>query len=397
MSVVELFPDFPDLYITHELAKRASAPADSHIEMIAVQELAVLMASDPDKLMPSFVDAAMALVGGVSAGVSVFEPDPAPGQFRWQWVRGAFARFDGSPTPRNFSPCGVTLDRGEVTLTRYPERAYSWIRDAGVVCPEVLLAPLHVRGSPDLGTMWIVAPNGGHFTAEHARAISDLAIFVAAALRMVVAERKLKAALSEQAMLAHEMAHRTKNLFAVAEGMIRVTARATQTVPEFAKTLTGRLHALADANALVSRDTGARLRAQRGGLLSDLLETVLRPHDATGHAITLDGPPVALGDSAINGLALIFYELATNAAKYGSLSLASGSLTVRWVEDGDTLALDWIERGGPPVADKVQTPGFGSGLLEATAERQFGGELECLWDRQGLVARLRLNRGRMAG
>ncbi|MET4717234.1 GAF domain-containing protein [Bradyrhizobium japonicum] len=181
-----------------------------------------------------------------SAGISIFEPDA--GQFRWHALAGELATFEGATTPRNFSPCGVCLDLAEPILMEHPERAYDWIRDAGITVPEVLLVPLTMKGTDAIGTLWLVAAGRGHFNKEHARVMAELSAFAGMALRTVQTEQRLKLALQQQETLMREMSHRIKNLFSVADSMVRMTARNAATKEELAETLSGRLHALAQAN-----------------------------------------------------------------------------------------------------------------------------------------------------
>ena len=166
----------PDLFITEALELRPRSPSDYIGEARAIREFAFGMADDPEHALPSFVDLALKLTGAVSGGLSLWERSPPPGVFRWRFLRGALSRFEGATTPRNFSPCGVTLDRNTTVLTLHPERVYTWISDAGVEAPEVLLVPLHLNGAEPLGTLWVVAEHEGYFTRDHAALLTELAI-----------------------------------------------------------------------------------------------------------------------------------------------------------------------------------------------------------------------------
>src|SRR5690606_30993592 len=121
------------------------------------------IAADPDNALPKFVALAMELTGASSAGLSLYESGPHDGVFRWTHLQGSFARFEDATTPRNYSPCGVTLDRDAPVLSRHPERYYEWISDAGIVVPEVLLVPLPIGAEEPLGTLWVVGDEEGHF------------------------------------------------------------------------------------------------------------------------------------------------------------------------------------------------------------------------------------------
>ena len=184
-----------DVFITDELDRRAPKKTDYLQEKLALQDLAMRMAEQPEEVLPRFVDLALEMTGGVSAGLSLYEADPDPGVFRWQYLRGALAPFEGATTPRDFSPCGITLDRNAPVLSLHPERVYGWIADANIIVPEVLLVPLYLGSKVPLGTLWIVSEREGHFDSGHARAMTELAAFVGIALRMVRGEQRLHQAL----------------------------------------------------------------------------------------------------------------------------------------------------------------------------------------------------------
>ena len=324
-------PAVADVFITAELQRRTPKKTDFLQEKLALQEMAAHMADRPAEVLPRFVDLAMGMTGGVSGGLSLYEPEPAPGVFRWQHLRGTLERFNGATTPRDYSPCGVTLDQNAPVLAAHPERVYDWKADANIVVPEVLLVPLYIGGTAPLGTLWIVSERSGHFDSGDARVMSELASFVGIALRMLQAERRLEQALAEQQTLAQEMSHRVKNLFAMTTGLVRLSAKDAGTKDDLVRLLSGRLRALADVHALVRRDFGAQhSAAPRSSDLGDLIRTIVQPYEkgdsGSKSRISIDGPPVSCADHAINGIALVLHELATNATKYGAPTRAKSML-----------------------------------------------------------------------
>src|SRR5277367_2695720 len=150
------------VFITDELHRRAPKKIDYQQEKLALQDLARQMADHPAEVLPHLVDLAIAICGGVSGGISLYEESPPPGVFRWHYLRGDLEKFAGGTTPRNFSPCGVTIDSQAPMLVEHPERYYTWVVEAAIALPECLLVPLYVGGAEPLGTLWIVSPVEGH-------------------------------------------------------------------------------------------------------------------------------------------------------------------------------------------------------------------------------------------
>ena len=166
----------------------------------------------------------------------------------------------------------------------------------------------------------------------------------------------------DQRILNEEISHRLKNMLAMVLSIAMQTLRnVTDRAP--VEAFERRIHALSTAhNVLLHRTwTAAPLR--------DVAQAVL---NAAGHGdrVTVEGPEIDLGPRATLSLSLLLHELATNAAKYGALSVPEGHVVMTWrIEDGgDTreLVLDWTERGGPAPVAPVQPRrvGFGSRLIQ---------------------------------
>jgi two-component sensor histidine kinase len=298
-----------DVYITEALYGRAAKSTDFQRETHALLDLARQMIDHPGDVLPRLVDLAIELCGGISGGISLYESMPKPGVFRWHYLRGNLAKFTGGTTPRQFSPCGITLDLNKTILAECPERVYTWLQDAGISLAECLLVPLYIGGSEPLGTLWIVSENKGHFDSGHARVMTELASFAGIALHMVRAEQSLMHSLEQQETLTREMSHRVKNMFAVVGGLIRVSAKAASTPAEMSDLLSGRMEALALANGLVRRsfvDTQVSECAD----LAEVVGKILLPYERTSEAsrFLLEGPSIWLGNHATNGVALVLHD-----------------------------------------------------------------------------------------
>ncbi len=163
-----------------------------------------------------------------------------------------------------------------------------------------------------------------------------------------VTERK--AAEDHIQFLMHEISHRSKNLLMVIQSIARRTARSAGSMEEFERRFERRLQGLAASHdVLVSKNW-------QGAPLADLVRRQLVPFaEIEGSRVELAGPDVVMTAEAAQALGLAIHELATNAIKYGALSAPSGKVSVSWKFDGEAgappaLLLNWIEQGGPPVA-----------------------------------------------
>ena len=197
----------------------------------------------------------------------------------------------------------------------------------------------------------------------------------------------------QERLLLREMNHRIKNLFALASGVVTLSAHSAKTAPELAEMVGNRLGALARAHALTLPEiTGTGTKIERSTTLAALLRAVLSPYVAAPHepagGMAIAGPEVLVGAKAATSFALLLHEFATNAAKYGALSSTAGAVSVEWSVDDDRLNLTWRERGGPTLAHEPDFQGFGSRLIARILEDTFRGKISRDWARSGLTIRL---------
>jgi len=192
-------------------------------------------------------------------------------------------------------------------------------------------------------------------------------------------------------LLARELSHRIKNIFAVVSGLVSLQARKRPEHKEFAEELIGTIRALGRAHDYV-RPAGADHRNSLLGLLSDLFS----PYASGGTTrVRVVGDDAAIAARAATPLALVFHELATNSAKYGALSEEEGSVELTIDDRGDNLVLLWIERGGPPPSGEL-AEGFGSRLVEMSVTGQLGGSWERRFEPDGLVCELVVSKAAIA-
>ncbi|HVY19459.1 MAG TPA: response regulator [Bauldia sp.] len=179
-----------------------------------------------------------------------------------------------------------------------------------------------------------------------------------------------------QLLLAREVDHRARNALAVVQAIVRLTRAASQ--EGYIEAVEGRIHALAQAHTLLSESRW------EGADVGTLVAEELAPYrNGDGTRVAVEGPALMLSPEKAQNLALALHELATNSAKYGALSAANGRLAVSWQTDGNMLALDWCEAGGPPV-QPPSSPGFGTKILNASIKHQIGGNVVWDWRPSGL-------------
>ena len=200
-----------------------------------------------------------------------------------------------------------------------------------------------------------------------------------------------KEAEERQSLLMREVDHRAKNALAVVQAVLRLTK--AETAQEFGRAIEGRVAALARAQTLLteSRWMGADLNAMLHGELDPFLG------NAGSTRVTFAGPALTVAPMAAQPLSMTLHELATNAAKYGSLSLPGGALDLAWKIDqaNDRLRLRWTETGGPAIAAPPAGRGFGSRVIRTTIHDQLGGEVAFEWQPTGLVCLMDLPLGRV--
>jgi PAS domain S-box-containing protein len=206
---------------------------------------------------------------------------------------------------------------------------------------------------------------------------------------------ELKKTRERQQLLLREMNHRVKNLFALTGSIIGLSARSAKSAQELAESARERLAALARAHALTFSHGEP---SPQPTTLQSLIRAIVAPFDEPeAPRIRNSGVDVPVSGGAVASLALLLHELATNAAKYGALSSAEGTIAIDCAEEGENVAVTWVERGGPPVAQPTSAEGFGGVLSRIAIMSQLGGEITRDWKREGLEIRLSAPRARLAG
>jgi two-component sensor histidine kinase len=298
------------------------------------------------------------------------------------WALPGEVRLVGRHRFADYGTIGPGLARGDTLVVT---NIKTDIRTAGHAEPftginirAMLNVPVRERGRT-VGLFFVHSPTVREWVPEEvafARNVAD---------RVQVGIARLRAE-EQQATLNHEISHRMKNTLAMVQAIATQTMRNAVDLDEARSALAARLVALGKAHDLLLSGT------RESASIDAILRGALALHDdAQADRLRMDGPPVQVGSRAALSLALIVHELATNAGKYGALSVAGGHVRVEWLIDATGMEpivrLCWIERDGPPVTPPTSR-GFGSRLVERGLAGTFGGEARLTYKPEGVVCEL---------
>ncbi len=188
---------------------------------------------------------------------------------------------------------------------------------------------------------------------------------------------------SQQALIADELEHRIKNMLAMVVAIAQQTLRPPASILDASESFTARMQALGRAQGLLTRTNWANADIRL--VVDDALEP--QRLDGSSQPFIITGPSIQLGASRALALALALHELATNALKYGALSVPGGSVQLEWRVEDAQLTLVWREAGGPAVTPPTRT-GFGSKLLTRVFAAEFQGQVAIDYAPAGVVCTL---------
>lgn len=338
------------------LQSRPTREPDFRAESLALTHLAEALATEPDRVLHALCEQVIAICGAESAGVSLLNNRDSE-DFLWPAIAGQWADYVGGGMPRSASPCGVVLKQDRSLLFHDVEQQFPAVSAAVPRIGEILLAPFRVEGHP-IGTVWaIVHSDAKRFDREDQRLLENLAQFAGATYKVIDAVKATRDARAQLALLNNELAHRLKNMLTMVMALASQTLKGV-TEKEAVDAFQSRLQALATAHDLLIDQTWAAAPMQV------IVERAIG-NFAEADRLDFEGPELTLGSKAALSLTLILHELATNALKYGALSVPEGRVSFRWSIVGgeqQTLQASWREKLGPPV-QAPSRKGFGSRLI----------------------------------
>ena len=193
-----------------------------------------------------------------------------------------------------------------------------------------------------------------------------------------------KKAEEHQVLLAREVDHRASNVLAIVQAIVRLTDAETSTAT--------RRRSRAASARWPACTRCCRMRAGRAPISQQWPTRRLAPYrSATVERATASGPATILGPIAAQSLALVLHELATNAVKYGALSVPAGRVALTWELTQDEITLRWTELGGP-APKQPERRGYGTRVINGTIDGQLGGKATFDWRPPGLCCTIVLPR-----
>ncbi|MDB5367375.1 MAG: Signal transduction histidine kinase [Rhodospirillales bacterium] len=347
-----------DVLADDELMCRPPRTSDPWPEILALQTLTKRAVTAPDEVLPTLVEQAMALCRAQSASISLLEQsaDGAP-VFRWLHTRGVYGRFDGLALPADVSPCGLTLERGEIVLMQKPERYYSYLQSSGIVNVEALLTPLFGSGGAPVGTLWVVMHDGENkFDAGDVRTLAALSGVANVALQ-ARAEQQLQAqTIERERLLSREVGHRINNNLQLLVGLLSIQSRTVESdatraalgdAMQRVRTIAGLSHLLYEKRSMLQIDLDLALR--------EVCQQLADPR----FALTFTGETLPASPDVGTNVCVLACEFIANAMKHGQGVATRIDVGLRRVDGGLELEVRDDGPGLPAGFDPALSKGLG--------------------------------------
>jgi two-component sensor histidine kinase len=364
--------------ISDQLALRRASGARLKSEISALNELAQELVRTPKAIMDRLVELSLTLCEAESGGISLHETVNGEAVFRWHALKGRFAPFTGETIPRNFSPCGVVLDRHEPMLVKQPERYYPYLALEDAPISEGLWAPLVGFEGVAVGTLWIMSHDlDRHFTQDDCDTLLRLAAFGSVGLALNQVSILKDDLLARQDLMLREINHRVSNSLQLANSMLRLQERRAQGEEAKKELRTAadrlvsiglihtRLYKAGDMNAI---KIGAYLR----DLCVDLTASGNGRFSLAALDVAVSAPEgLALPPDMVTKLGLIVNELVTNSFKYAT---GSSHCQIAITQSAHSLELTISDNGPglPEGFDPQAQNGLGMRMVLSLVDQMDG-------------------------
>jgi PAS domain S-box-containing protein len=299
--------------------------------------------------------------------------------FEWDAVTRQSQRSDNAAHILGFQQ-GVAGARHNDFLRRvHPDDREAFKTHVRELCPDNPSYALNFRFCcSDSRQVWLEETARGEFDATGR-------LLRIKGLTRDITERKR--AETHQGLLVAELDHRVKNVLAIVSVIASRTQDTNGSTADFVAALEGRIKSMATTHELLS------CRRWQGIPLAELVQRELAPY-ATGSNLQIGGSDDILSAEAGQAVAMVFHELATNAAKFGALSTKGGHVSVRWSHrrNGHAqswLSIRWEESGGPNVVPPARS-GYGTSVIRDLIPYELGGTVELAHAPAGVRCRLEI-------
>jgi two-component sensor histidine kinase len=306
------------------------------------------------------------------------------GTFEWDLATNLV-----SGSPAFLRLYGIDPERGDLPITEFAKMVHPEDRGLLVIAPSPSMDEGFRRTE-----YRVITPSGIRWIARQAVVVRNKEGEPERVLGAAFDLTERKDAELQLSLIAQESAHRIKNMLAMVHAITTQTLRTSPSLPEARDAIGARLVALGQAQDLLTHGSVA-------AGIADVVAASTQLHSETFGRFRAQGPNLELSPKAVLALGLMLHELATNALKYGALSLPGGGVEITWSErreDAETGAAfvdwEWREWGGPPVQEPTQK-GFGSRLIERGLASNLG-RAELIYAPTGLVCRARIAVARVA-
>ena len=306
-------------------------------------------------------------------------------------ARLALALRAGGLGTWSFDPCTEELtasDSCKATYGRSPDTPFTFADLQASVHPDDLQhMQMAITATIDGGEPYdieyrILTPDGQqrwvHVQAEIQRRADGSPLAVAGFTTDISARRFAE---EHRSVLARELSHRVKNTLATVGAVVSQTLRDAPSLTDAREAIDGRIASLGAAHELLIRDE------IESAAVGEIVDRVLQPFiDRDGKRFLISGPVVRLSPEITLALSMALHELATNAIKYGALSLPTGHVAIQWAlsEEGGArrFTFSWVEEGGPAVVPPTRT-GFGTRMIERVLAKQVRGTARITYPPEG--------------
>src|SRR5215469_4921780 len=204
--------------------------------------------------------------------------------------------------------------------------------------------------------------------------------------RLANAVALLRQSEQRQRLLTTELDHRVKNILAQVAGVVGSTRQGSRSIDDFVRSLGGRIQSMAAAHTLLSESNWQSVG------LDALVHTQLAPYK-TGTNVKTSGTDVMLAPTETQALGRVLHELATNAAKYGALSIPGGQVSVSWDRKPNgqaaSLILEWREHGGPRAVPDIESS-YGTNLIRNLIPHELEGTVDLEFAAEGVNCRIEI-------